>query len=81
MLGRKCAHHRLEQAVVVAVGVGVISGLRCALSYAGAVCSWVSCGESGGEVVEGPCERCTRVSDGDGDECHPSQVFLEGRYL
>jgi hypothetical protein len=42
----------------------------------------VNYGEGGGEVVGGPCERCTRVSDrdGDGDEFHPPPLLLEGRY-
>ena len=31
------------------------------------------------EVVEGPCERCTRVSDGDSYEFHPPPIMLEGR--
>ena len=41
--------------------------------------SWADRGECGGEVVYGPCERCTRVSDGDGDEFHPSPILVEGR--
>jgi len=41
--------------------------------------SWAGRGECGGEVVEGPCERCTRVADGDDDEFHPSPILLEGR--
>ena len=63
----------------MALGVGVRDGHRCARVGAGVVHSWASHGECGGEVVEGPCERCTRVSDGDGDEFHPSQILLEGR--
>jgi len=63
----------------VAHGVGVrVDGQRCALASASVVHSWANRGECGGEVVEGPCERCTRVSDGDGDEFHPSQMLLEG---
>ena len=30
-------------------------------------------------MVESPCERCSRVSDGDGDKLHPSPILLEGR--
>ena len=37
--------------------------------------SWANRGECGGEVVEGPCEHFTRVSDGDGDEFHPAQYI------
>ena len=30
-------------------------------------------------MVEGPCKRCTRVTDGDGDEFHPPPILMEGR--
>ncbi len=30
-------------------------------------------------MVEGPCECCIRVSDGDGDEFLPFPMLLEGR--
>jgi hypothetical protein len=30
-------------------------------------------------VAEGPCERCIRVSDGDGDEFHPLPILLGRR--
>ena len=30
-------------------------------------------------MIKGPCERCTRMFDGDGNEFHPSPIFLEGR--
>ena len=30
-------------------------------------------------MIEGPCERFTRVPDRDGDEIHSPPVFLEGR--
>ena len=36
-------------------------------------------GDCGGEVVEGPCEDCTRVSDEDDDKFHTSPILLEGR--
>ena len=36
-------------------------------------------GEGGGEVIEGLVKRGARVADGEGDELHPSPVFLEGR--
>jgi len=41
--------------------------------------SWANRGECGGEVVEGPCERCTRVSDGDGDELYLLPVLIKSR--
>jgi hypothetical protein len=63
----------------VAPGVGVRVGQRCALAGVGVVHSWANLGDCGGEVVEGPCEPCTRVSDGDGDKFHPSPMLLEGR--
>ena len=63
----------------MAPGVGVHVGQRCALVGAGVVRSWANRGECGVEVVEGPCERFTRVSDGDGDELYPSPMLLEGR--
>ncbi len=53
--------------------------MYCALIGAGLVRSWSNCGECGGEVVEGPCECCTRVPYGDGDELHPPLLSLEGR--
>ena len=53
--------------------------MRCGLDGVGVVHSWADSGECGGEVLEGPCERCTRVSDGVGDEYHPSSILLEGR--
>ncbi len=71
--------HRLDQAEAVARDVGVSGGLRCALAGVGVVNSWADCGEGGNEVVEGPCERCTRVYDADNDRFHPTPVFLEGR--
>jgi len=58
--------------------VGVHVGLRCTLAGASVVRSWANRGKCGGEVIEGPCERCTRVSNGDGDEFHSSPVLLEG---
>lgn len=63
----------------MALGVGVRDGLRYALVGGGVVHSRAGRGECGGEVVEGPCERCTRVADGDDDEFHPSPILLEGR--
>ena len=36
-------------------------------------------GEGGCEVFEVPCECGARVSDGEGDELHPSLVVHEGR--
>ena len=63
----------------MAPDVGVRDGLRCAPVGDGVVHSWANRGEGGGEVVEGPCERCTRVSDGDGDEFHTPPVLLESR--
>ena len=59
--------------------VGDREGLRCAPASACVVHSWANRGESGCEVVEGPCERCTRVSDGNGDEFRPLPVLLEVR--
>ena len=53
--------------------------MRCALAGAGVVHSWANRGEDGDEVVEGSCERCTRVSDEDGDEFHPHPILLEGQ--
>ncbi len=63
----------------MAFRVGVRVGLRCVLAGASVVHSRASRGECGGEVVKGPCERCTRVSDGDGDEFHSSPMLLESR--
>jgi len=63
----------------VAPSVGVRVSQRCALVGASVVHSWANRGKCGGEVVEGPCERCTRVSDGNGDEFHQSPMLLEGR--
>ena len=63
----------------MALGVGVRDVLRCALASVGVVYSWANRGEYGSKVVEGPCERCTRVSDVDGDEFHSSPILLEGR--
>ena len=53
--------------------------MQCVGVGAGVVLSWTDCGKCGGEVVEGPCERCTRVFDWDSDEFHPSTILLEGR--
>jgi hypothetical protein len=61
------------------LGVGVHGGGRCAPAGVGVVRTWANCREGGGEVVEGPCKCGAHVSDGDGDEFHPSLVFLEGR--
>ena len=61
------------------LGVGVHGVGRCAPAGAGVVRTWANCMEGGCEVVEGPCKCGARVSDGDGDEFHPSAVFLEGR--
>jgi len=36
-------------------------------------------GEGGSEVVEGLCQRGTRVANREGDELHPSPEFFEGR--
>jgi len=63
----------------VALGVGIRVGQRSALVGAGVVHSWANRGECGGEVVEGPCGHCPRVSDEDGDEIHPSPLLLWGR--
>ena len=63
----------------MAPSVKVRVGQRCALACAGVVHSWANRGEFGSEVVEGSCERCTRLSDGNGDEFHPPLVLLEGR--
>ena len=63
----------------MAPGVGVRVGQRCALVGVGVVHSWANRGECGGAVVGGPCKRCTRVSDEDGDEFQPSPMLLEGR--
>ncbi len=71
-------HQRLEQAIVVAHGVGVRVVQRCALDGIGVVHSWADRGEYGGEVVEGSCECCTRVSDGNGDEFDPFPILLKG---
>ncbi len=30
-------------------------------------------------MAEGPCERCTRVSDEDGDEFYTPPILMEGR--
>ena len=51
----------------------------CAPARAGLLRSWANRGECDGEVVEGPCDRCIRVPDGDGDKVHSPLVFLEGR--
>ena len=59
-------------------GVGFRDGLWCALVGVGLVRSWANRGECGGEVVEGPCARCARVTDGDGDEFNPPPIFVEG---
>ena len=63
----------------MALGVGVRVGLRGARAGASMVHSWADHGECGCEVVEGPCERCTRVSNGDGDEFYSSPMLLDGR--
>ena len=62
----------------MAHGVGVRDGLCYAPIGAGLVRSWVNRRECGGKVVEGPCELCTRVPNGDGDVIHPPLVFLKG---
>ena len=36
-------------------------------------------GEVGGEVLEGPRECVARVTDGEGNELHPSPIPYEGR--
>ncbi len=59
--------------------VGVHGGLRSPPNGVGVVRSWANRIECGYEVVDGLCERCTRVYDGDGDEFHPSPISLEGR--
>ena len=63
----------------MAHGVEVRDGLRCALASVCVVHSWANRGEGGDEVVECPCERRTRVSDGDGDKLNPPLVVFEGR--
>ena len=63
----------------MALGVGVHDGLWCAPARAGLVHSWANCGEGNGEVVDGPCKRCTRVSDLDGDKFPPRPIFPVGR--
>ena len=63
----------------MAPSVEVYDGLRCAPVGVGVVRSWASRGECGSEVVEGPCGRCTRVPDGDGDEFYSPPELLEGR--
>jgi len=63
----------------VAHSVEVSDGLRCAPASDGVVRSWANRGECGGKVVEGLCERCTRVSDGDGDEYYPPPLLLDER--
>ncbi len=65
--------------VVVAPSVGVHCGLYFALTIVDLVRSWSNRGECGGEVVEGLCECCTRVPDGNGDEFHPPPMSSEGR--
>ena len=57
----------------MAHGVGVRSGLRYVRVGLDMVHCWANREEFGCEVVEGPSERCTRVSDGDGDELRPPQ--------
>ncbi len=57
----------------------VRDGLRCSPAGAGVARWWANRGQCGGEVVEGPCERCTRVSDGDCDEFYTPPILLEGR--
>ena len=64
--------------MVVTFGVRVCDGLRCALADASGVHSWANRGEGDGEVVEGLCKRCTRVSNGNGDEVHLQPILLEG---
>ena len=58
--------------------VGVRGGPRYAPDGVGMVHSWANRGKDGGEIVKGPCEHCTRVSDGNGDKFHPPHVLLEG---
>ena len=55
----------------------VMAGLRCVLVCVGVVYSRANRGECGGAVIEGPCERCTRVSDEDGDKSHLPPILLE----
>ena len=63
----------------MALGVGVRVGVGDARAGSSLLPVGADGGECGCEVLEGPLQRGTRVSDGVGDELHFSQELLESR--
>ena len=63
------------------MGLGVVIqfGVSCAPTVSNLLHGRADSGEGGGEVVESLGERGARMADREGNELHPSPVFLEDR--